>query len=114
VVQYSRAWRNSALGDWFLEADSEGLKTLALCWVYRKRAFSVNGSFRKALTDLTRISVTQTLSEQMTLESKLLRDSQPSFLKPFFEKWAKQSNIGKISTKTAWRNPEKPFQLRTV
>jgi hypothetical protein len=25
---------------------------LALCWVYRKRAFSVSGSFRKALTDL--------------------------------------------------------------
>jgi len=33
-------------------ADSKGLKTLALCWVYRKRAFSVSGSFRKALTDL--------------------------------------------------------------
>ena len=36
----------------FEEADSKGLKTLALCWVYRKRAFSVSGSFRKALTDL--------------------------------------------------------------
>jgi len=34
------------------KADSKGLKTLALCWVYRKRAFSVSGSFRKALTDL--------------------------------------------------------------
>ena len=33
-------------------ADSKGLKTLSLCWVYRKRAFSVSGSFRKALTDL--------------------------------------------------------------
>ena len=33
-------------------ADSKGLKTLALCWVYRKRAFAVSGSFRKALTDL--------------------------------------------------------------
>jgi hypothetical protein len=36
----------------FENADSKGLKTLALCWVYRKRAFSVSGSFRKALTDL--------------------------------------------------------------
>jgi hypothetical protein len=35
-----------------LKADSEGLKTLALCWLYRKRAFSVSGSFRQALTDL--------------------------------------------------------------
>ena len=33
-------------------ADSKGLKTLALCWVYRKRAFSVSGGFCKALTDL--------------------------------------------------------------
>jgi hypothetical protein len=33
-------------------ADSKGLKTLALCWAYRKRAFSVSGQFRKALSDL--------------------------------------------------------------
>ena len=33
-------------------ADSKGLKILALCWVYLKRALSVSGSFRKALTDL--------------------------------------------------------------
>jgi hypothetical protein len=36
----------------FERADSKGLKTLALCWVCRKRAFSVSGSFRKALSDL--------------------------------------------------------------
>ena len=36
----------------FEKAKSKGLKTLALCWTYRKRAFSVSGSFRKALTDL--------------------------------------------------------------
>lgn len=34
------------------KADSKGLKTLALCWLYRKRAFSVSGQFRQALTDL--------------------------------------------------------------
>ena len=34
------------------KADSKVLKTLALCWAYRKRAFSVSGSFRKALSDL--------------------------------------------------------------
>lgn len=38
----------------FEKADSKGLKTLALCWTYRKRAFSVSGSFRKALSDLIR------------------------------------------------------------
>lgn len=36
----------------FERADSKGLKTLALCWVFRKRAFAVSGAFRKALTDL--------------------------------------------------------------
>jgi hypothetical protein len=36
----------------FETADSKGLKTLSLCWIFRKRAFSVSGSFRKALSDL--------------------------------------------------------------
>ena len=36
----------------FETVDSKGLKTLALCWIFRKRAFSVSGSFRKALSDL--------------------------------------------------------------
>jgi len=34
------------------KADSKALKTLALCWAYRKRAFSVSGLFRKLLSDL--------------------------------------------------------------
>ena len=34
------------------KADSKALKTLALCWAYRKRAFSVSGSFRQLLSDL--------------------------------------------------------------
>jgi hypothetical protein len=37
------------------KADSKGLKTLALCWAYRKRAFSVSGQFRQALSDLISI-----------------------------------------------------------
>jgi hypothetical protein len=36
----------------FETADSKGLKTLSLCWIFRKRAFSVSGIFRKALSDL--------------------------------------------------------------
>jgi len=34
------------------EKDSKALKTLALCWAYRKRAFSVSGLFRQLLHDL--------------------------------------------------------------
>jgi hypothetical protein len=35
----------------------------------------------------------------MTLESKLLRDSQPSFLEPWFEKWANRGIIQKSNLK---------------
>jgi hypothetical protein len=34
------------------KADSKALKTLAMCWAYRKRAFSVSGKFRQMLSDL--------------------------------------------------------------
>ena len=33
-------------------ADSKGLKTLAMCWAFMKRAFSVSGSFRRMLSEL--------------------------------------------------------------
>jgi len=36
------------------KADSKAVKTLALCWAYRKRAFSVSGRFRQLLSDLIR------------------------------------------------------------
>lgn len=36
----------------FENATSKELMTLALCWIFRKRAFSVSGKFRKALADL--------------------------------------------------------------
>jgi hypothetical protein len=36
----------------FERADSKALKTLALCWAFRKRAFSVSGQFRRMLSDL--------------------------------------------------------------
>jgi len=32
--------------------DSKALKTLALCWLFSKRAFSLTGKFRQLLTDL--------------------------------------------------------------
>ena len=38
-----------------IDAEKKGskvLKTLALCWAYRKRAFSVSGLFRQLLHDL--------------------------------------------------------------
>ena len=32
--------------------DVKGKQTLAMCWVFRKKAFYVSGQFRKALSDL--------------------------------------------------------------
>jgi len=59
------------------KADSKGLKTLALCWAYRKRAFSVSGQFRQALTDLinhlhysNKKSVQTTLFDEQISEDK--------------------------------------------
>jgi hypothetical protein len=36
--------------------DKKGKQTLAMCWVFRKKAFYVSGQFRKALSDLIRLS----------------------------------------------------------
>ena len=59
------------------KADSKGLKTLALCWVYRKRAFSVSGSFRKALTDLiTDLHNSNRQLIQITLEGETIADEK--------------------------------------
>jgi len=56
-------------------ADSKALKTLALCWAYRKRAFSVSGLFRQLLHDLiitmhnSNLKLRQaTLSDEVLLE----------------------------------------------
>ena len=58
-------------------ADSKALKTLALCWAYRKRAFSVSGLFRQLLSDLiiylhnsNRRSLQVTLSGEIIQEEK--------------------------------------------
>jgi len=49
-------------------ADRKGLKTLTLCWAYRKRAFSVSGQFRKSLTDLiTDLHISNKKTVQITL-----------------------------------------------
>lgn len=51
------------------KGDSKAVKTLALCWIYRKRAFSVSGSFRKALTDLiTKLHNSKKRKVQTTLD----------------------------------------------
>jgi hypothetical protein len=65
----------------FESADSKGLKTLALCWVYRKRAFAVSGSFRKALTDLiTDLHNSNKPLVQITLLGEIIPEEKYSLL----------------------------------
>ena len=58
-------------------ADSKGLKTLAMCWVYRKRAFSVSGQFRQALSDLiTDLHNSNKKTVQITLEREVIPEER--------------------------------------
>jgi hypothetical protein len=62
-------------------ADSKGLKTLALCWAYRKRAFSVSGSFRKALSDLiTDMHNSNKKRVQITLSGEIIAEDRYALL----------------------------------
>lgn len=99
------------------DVSGKGLITLANTWAFRKRAYSLGAKFKEAIfekyvsLDLTRISVTQTVSEQMTLESKLLRDCQPFFIKQFFEKWTMQGIMEKAMLKRNGGIPKNCFSF---
>jgi len=57
------------------KADAKGLKTLALCWAYMKRAFSVSGQFRRILSELIeKIGLKKT--RQTTLSGGALEDEK--------------------------------------
>ena len=56
-------------------ADSKALKTLALCWAYRKRAFSVSGLFRQLLHDLIEYMHNSNRQlRQVTLSGEILEE----------------------------------------
>ena len=46
--------------------DSKTLKTLALCWLFNKRAFSVSGKFRKLLIDLIKTKLNSNHKKKQT------------------------------------------------
>jgi hypothetical protein len=61
----------------FEKADSKALKTLALCWAYRKRAFSVSGTFRKLLADLiSNMHNSNHQTRQITLSGEILEEEK--------------------------------------
>jgi hypothetical protein len=55
--------------------DSKALKTLALCWLFNKRAFSVSGKFRQTLTDLIKTKHNSNQKpKQITLEGEIVQE----------------------------------------
>jgi hypothetical protein len=55
-------------------SDRKGVKTLAMCWVFRKKAFYVSGQFRRALSDLIGlICSSQTRKVQVDLDGSALK-----------------------------------------
>ena len=54
---------------------TESLKTLVLCWLFCKRAFSVSGKFRKMLTDLIKTKHNSNhKTQQNTLEGEIVQE----------------------------------------
>ena len=55
--------------------DSKTLKTLALGWLFNKRAFSVSGKFRQMLTDLIKTKHNSNhKTQQTTLKGEIIQE----------------------------------------
>jgi len=65
----------------FDATDSKGIKTLAQCWAYRKRAYSLSGVFRCRMSDLiSHMQNSNSKTSQMTLENEILEENKWSCL----------------------------------
>ena len=61
--------------------DSKTLKTLALGWIFNKRAFSVSGKFRQMLTDLIKTKHNSNhKTKQTTLKGEIIQEYSYYFL----------------------------------
>jgi len=61
----------------------KGLRTLFLCWIFRKRSFSVSGDFRERIHDLIRAMHNSNMVGQLDLEGNLIREWVYVFLGVF-------------------------------
>ncbi len=65
----------------FDATDSKGIKTLAQCWAYRKRAYCLAGIFRQRMSDLiSHMQNSNSKTSQMTLENERLEENKWSCL----------------------------------
>jgi hypothetical protein len=61
----------------YVSEDRKGVLTLAMCWVFRKKAFYVPGEFREALSDLIRsICSSKTRKVQIDLTGRELKANE--------------------------------------
>jgi len=77
----SLGWGLSYLKKYLLKSidsknkDSVALKTLALSWLFNKRAFSVSGKFRQMLTDLIKtMHNSNHKTQQTTLKGEIVQE----------------------------------------
>jgi hypothetical protein len=62
-------------------ADSKGIKTLAQCWAYRKRAYCLAGIFRQRMSDLIgHMQNSNSKTLQLTLKNEKLEENKWSCL----------------------------------
>jgi hypothetical protein len=52
----------------------KGLRTLFLCWIFRKRSFSISGDFRRVLSDLISHLHNSNMDFQVTLSGVVVRE----------------------------------------
>lgn len=61
----------------FNATDSKGIKTLAQCWAYRKRAYCLAGIFRQRMSDLiNHMQNSNSKTAQLTLENEVLEENK--------------------------------------
>ena len=61
----------------------KGLRTLFLCWIFRKRSFSVSGDFREVLSDLISHLHNSNMDMQVDLEGSMVKEWEYVFLGVF-------------------------------
>jgi hypothetical protein len=95
----------------FNQEDTKGLMTLAMCWVFRKKAFYVSGQFRKALSDLiaslctskTHFTQLNLLNEQINPNPwKVLGFIGASLLEIDVEVWTFKLTVEQIEVVFKW------------
>jgi len=64
-------------------ADVKGLRTLFLCWLFRKRSFSVSGDFREVLSDLISHLHNSNMERQVDLDGNVVKEWEYDFLGVF-------------------------------